>query len=76
VVDALREGEIALVINTPLGMQAHEDGASIRSMCYQVSVPIITTMSAAMASLQGIKRVQQKPLRVRSLQAHHALNAV
>ncbi|QPC80709.1 carbamoyl-phosphate synthase large subunit [Phototrophicus methaneseepsis] len=72
VVDALREGKIDLVINTPLGMQAHEDGASIRSMCYQVSVPIITTMSAAMASLQGIKRRHQAPLRVRSLQAHHA----
>lgn len=72
VVDALRAGEIDLVINTPLGSQAHEDGASIRSTCYQVNVPIITTMSAAMASLQGIKRMHEKPLRVRSLQAHHA----
>jgi len=71
VVDALRAGEIDLVINTPLGSQAHEDGASIRSTCYQVNVPIITTMSAAMASLQGIKRMHEKPLRVRSLQAHH-----
>ncbi|MCA9885284.1 MAG: carbamoyl-phosphate synthase large subunit [Anaerolineae bacterium] len=74
VVDALRNGEINLVINTPLGMQAHEDGAAIRSMCYQVNVPLITTISAAMASLQGIKRMRQKPLQVRSLQRHHAIN--
>ena len=72
ILDALENGDIQLMINTPLGGQAHEDGAAIRSMCYQVDVPIITTMSAAMASMEGIKRRREKPLKVRSLQAHHA----
>lgn len=72
IVDLLREGKIQMVINTPLGGQAHEDGAAIRSMAYQVGVPLITTTSAAMAALQGIKMRRKKPLKVRSLQAHHA----
>jgi carbamoyl-phosphate synthase large subunit len=71
IVDALRQGQIQLVINTPYGGQAHEEGAIIRSMAYQVNVPLVTTMSAAMATLQGIKRRKEKQLRVRSLQAHH-----
>jgi carbamoyl-phosphate synthase large subunit len=71
VIDALEAGEIQMVINTPLGSQAHEDGAAIRSMCYQLDVPIITTMSAAMASMEGIKRRREKAMKVRSLQDHH-----
>ena len=76
VLDALENGDVQLMINTPLGGQAHEDGAAIRSMCYQVDVPIITTMSAAMASMEGIKRRREKPLKVRSLQEHHLKNGI
>jgi carbamoyl-phosphate synthase large subunit len=75
IVDALREGKIQLIINTPFGGQAHDDGAVIRSMAYQVNVPLVTTMSAAMATLQGIKRRKEKALRVRSLQDHHRVNS-
>lgn len=71
IADALEAGEIQLVINTPLGEQAHDDGAVIRSMSYQVDVPLITTMSAAMATMQGLRQLREKPLSVRSLQAHH-----
>jgi carbamoyl-phosphate synthase large subunit len=76
ILDALENGQIQLMINTPLGGQAHEDGAAIRSMCYQVDVPIITTTSAAMASMEGIKRRREKPLKVRSLQDHHKVNGL
>lgn len=71
ILDKMQSGEIDLIINTPLGSQAHQDGAEIRSQAYVLGVPIITTMSAAMASMQGIKRMHQKPLSVRSLQAHY-----
>jgi hypothetical protein len=37
-----------------------------------MGIPLITTLSAAMASVQGMKALKNKPLRVRSLQAHHA----
>jgi carbamoyl-phosphate synthase large subunit len=73
IVDALREGQIQLVINTPYGSQAHDDGALIRSTAYQVNVPLVTTLSAAMATIQGIKRRREKSLQVKSLQEHHRL---
>jgi len=71
VVDAMRAGEIQLVINTPRGEEAHQDGAIIRSAAVALGIPIITTLSAATASVQGIKAVLTKPLKVRSLQTHH-----
>lgn len=72
VLDAMRAGEIDLIINTPLGGRAHEDGATIRSQAYALGIPIVTTMSAAAATVQGIKQLREKPLSVRSLQAHYA----
>ena len=71
IVDAIRAGDIHLVINTPRGGQAHYDGALIRGTAGLYGVPIITTMSAATATVQGIKALRQKPLTARSLQVHH-----
>ena len=71
VVDRMHEGKIQLLINTPRGGQAHEEGALIRAAAVSLNIPIITTMSAAAASVQGIKALKNKPLRVRSLQLHH-----
>ncbi|MFN8529970.1 MAG: carbamoyl-phosphate synthase large subunit [Anaerolineae bacterium] len=73
IVDAIRAGEIALIINTPRGGQAHYDGALIRGTAHLYGVPIVTTMSAATATVQGIRALRQKPLKVRSLQVHHAV---
>ncbi|MEL6150516.1 MAG: ATP-grasp domain-containing protein, partial [Chloroflexota bacterium] len=70
--DLLLRGDIDLIINTPLGSQAYDDGRHIRSAAQQVGVPIITTMSAAAASVQGMRALQKQPLSVRSLQAHHS----
>jgi carbamoyl-phosphate synthase large subunit len=72
VLDALRAGEIQLIINTPLGGQSREDGIHIRAAAYRFRVPITTTLSAAAATVQGIKALKHKPFRVKSLQAHHA----
>ena len=72
IIDAMRAGAVDLVINTPRGSQAHEDGVAIRSQAYALGIPIVTTMSAAAASVQGINRIRQKPLSVRSLQTHYA----
>jgi len=54
--DLIREGRIALVINTPLGMGARGDGYEIRRAAVQHRVPCITTMSGAMAATQAMER--------------------
>ena len=71
IIDAMQAGEIDLILNTPLGSQAHADGIAIRSQAYALGIPIVTTMSAAAASVQGIRRMREKPLTVRSLQAQY-----
>ena len=70
ILDMMGDKRIDLIINTPLGGQAHADGIEIRSRAYALGIPIITTMSAAAASVQGIRRLSEKPLDVRSLQSH------
>jgi carbamoyl-phosphate synthase large subunit len=73
VVDAIREGQIDLIINTPRGGRAHSDGNLIRGAAQQYGVPLVTTLSAALATVQGIKALKQKPLKVLSLQKHHGM---
>jgi carbamoyl-phosphate synthase large subunit len=73
VLDVMRAGEVDLILNTPRGGQAHQDGSRIRSAAHQYGIPIMTTLSAAMAAVQGIRAMQRKPLKVRSLQTHHGV---
>lgn len=71
-VQLIASGMVQLVINTPLGQQAHQDPAAMQSTAIQHNVFLITTISAAQAAVSGIKALQKKDLRVRSLQQHHA----
>jgi carbamoyl-phosphate synthase large subunit len=71
IIDGLRVGQIQLMVNTARGEQAHQDGGQIRNAAYLYGVPILTTLSAALAAVEGIKSLRKKSLKVRSLQAHH-----
>ena len=70
--DAMRSGQIGLIINTPLGSQARADGLKIRRLATRMEIPLITTLSAAQAAVSGIRALQQQGLDVESLQAHYA----
>ena len=70
--DAMGEGKIQLIINTPLGAGAREDGVKIRRLATRMEIPLITTLSAAQAAVNGIRALRQKSLAVRSLQRHYA----
>ena len=69
-VDLIRSGAVQLILNTPLGSHAHADGAEIRSAAVLMSVPLLTTLSAATAAVAGIRALRQQELSYRSLQAH------
>ena len=70
IVDLIRAGKIQLVLNTPLGPHAHTDGAEIRSAAIAMNVPLLTTLSAAMAAVSAIQAMNKKELKYRSLQSH------
>ena len=68
IVDLLINGEIALVVNTPLGRESHEDDGVIRRTALKYDIPCITTLSGAMAAAEGIAALKREGLSVRSLQ--------
>jgi carbamoyl-phosphate synthase large subunit len=76
VVDAIRDGKIDLIINTPRGSQAHSDGNLIRGAAQVYGVPLVTTLSAATATVQGITALHKKPLKVISVQTHYQRNEI
>jgi carbamoyl-phosphate synthase large subunit len=76
IVDHIKRGEIALVINTPLGRASHFDEQAIRRAALQYNVPCVTTMTGAQAIVEAITaRETSGDRKVRSLQEMHAISA-
>ena len=74
VVDLILEGKINLIINTPLGMTSKYDEFSIRRNAITHRVPVITTIPAAFAAVEGIAALQKEELHVLTLQEYHSKN--
>jgi len=72
IVDAIKNGEIQLVINTPSGKESKEDDSYIRKAAIQYKVPDITTTAAALAAAKGIAARKKGKTRIKSLQEYHA----
>ena len=70
--DAIANGEIQLVVNTPSGKQGTTDDSYIRKAAIKHRVPYITTVTAAIAAARGIGAHRQGRGEVRSLQSYHA----
>ncbi len=70
VLDAMEAGDIHLIINTPYTRHSRSDGARIRALATRLSIPLITTMPAAAAALNGIESLRDHAVDVRSLQEY------
>ncbi|KAA3605215.1 MAG: carbamoyl-phosphate synthase large subunit [Planctomycetota bacterium] len=68
VVDLIKNREVQLIINTPLGKVTRYDDGMIRTESYQANIPCLTTMSAAMAAVEGIQALKEGHASVRPLQ--------
>jgi carbamoyl-phosphate synthase large subunit len=76
VVDFIKNGEIALVINTPLGRASHYDEQAIRRAALQYSVPCVTTMTGAQALVEALASgAIRASADVHALQELHAVSA-
>jgi carbamoyl-phosphate synthase large subunit len=71
IVDAIKNREIQLVINTPSGKLSKYDDSYIRKSAVKYKVPYITTPAAAMAAVKGIEAFQSDHGLVKSLQSYH-----
>ncbi len=72
IVDAIKNKEVQLVINTPSGQAAKEDDSYIRKAAIKYKVLNITTPSATLAAAKGIAARRKGQAKVKSLQSYHA----
>lgn len=70
-VDAMKNGEIQLVVNTPLGRRGQTDDSYIRKNAIRLRIPYMTTLAAAFAAQRGIEAIRGGLESVCSLQEYH-----
>jgi carbamoyl-phosphate synthase large subunit len=72
VVDLMKNGEIDLILNTPLGGDSYSDEELMRRTATQRGIPLITTLSGGHAMVQAITALRRSDFDVRSLQEIYA----
>ena len=70
--DKLLNREIDLVLNTPLGRESFFDDMTVRRIAMMLSVPCVTTLTGAAATVSAIQALRNAELAVRPLQDYHA----
>jgi carbamoyl-phosphate synthase large subunit len=71
-VDLMKNGDIHLVINTPLGKASYFDEKALRTTATSRGIPLITTISGAHAMVEAIRALKRGALTVKSLQEVYA----
>ncbi len=75
-IDLAVNGELQLLINTPLGKHAQRDDYTLRQAAIAHHVPYTTTLSAASAACDAILALRSRLPAVRSLQEWHQMLGV
>ena len=71
IADAIKNGDINLVINTPIGRSSKYDDSYIRIMAIQHKIPYITSLTAAEASVEGIGAALKAKVFPKALQDYY-----
>jgi len=71
IVDAIKNNQIQLIVNTPVGKRSQHDDSYIRKAAIKYKIPYITTTTAAAATAKGIAATKGKQIDVKSLQDYH-----
>ncbi len=73
IADSIKNREIHLIINTPIGRTSVYDDSYIRMLAIQYKIPYVTTMAAARATVDGIESVKNRQGEPKSLQEYHRM---
>ena len=74
--DFVKNDEIDLIINTPLGRESMYDERSIRTLALRYNLPCISTIEAAQAMVKGIFAQSEQDFAVNSIQEWHGAPGV
>jgi carbamoyl-phosphate synthase large subunit len=70
--DVIKNGEVQLIINTPIGRGAEHDDGYVRRDAIKARIPYVTTVAAGKAAIEGISEVKKNGSgNVLSLQEYH-----
>ncbi len=72
VADQVVNGQVALIVNTPLGRESFFDDRTVRRVAMMHGVPCITTLTGASATVAAIRALRTRALDVRALQDYYA----
>ncbi len=71
IVDHIKNGDIALVVNTVGDIKSKNDSYSVRRTALIKGIPYYTTMAGARAAVSGIEALKKRTMAIRSLQEYH-----
>ncbi len=71
VADAIKNGQIQLIVNTGTGDEPRRDGYTIRRAALKYKIPYATTAAGALAVCRGVAALRDKPFTVKPIQAYH-----
>ncbi|MCS6958900.1 MAG: carbamoyl-phosphate synthase large subunit [Pseudanabaenaceae cyanobacterium SKYGB_i_bin29] len=69
--DAIKNGQVQLIVNTPSGSEAQTDAQMIRRAALLYKIPVITTIAGAKATIAAIRALKEAPLSVQAIQEFH-----
>ncbi|MEM3574815.1 MAG: carbamoyl-phosphate synthase large subunit [Candidatus Bathyarchaeia archaeon] len=73
IVDAIINGQVDLIINTPVGKGPKSDGYQVRRAAVDYNIPYITTVAGALAAIEGIEAIKRGEMDVKPLQEYHRI---
>ncbi|MDP8266572.1 MAG: carbamoyl-phosphate synthase large subunit [Candidatus Aceula meridiana] len=73
IADAIKNSELDLIINTPIGKDSKYDDSYIRMMAIQRKVPYVTSVAAAQVTIDGIDAMVKSKVIPKSLQEYHEI---
>ncbi len=71
-VDLIKSGKIDIIFNTPLGRESFYDDGAIRKSATIHGVFVVTTLTAAAATVRAVRAVREKAMDIVSLQEIHS----
>ena len=74
ILDLIKNGEVSLIINTPLGRKAYQDDLKIREIALERKLPCITTLSSARAVVDGIGWLKKHKISIHNHLIFYSLN--
>ena len=73
VVDAIKNKEIQLVVNTGSGVETNHDGYDIRRATIKYGLPYATTIAGAVAMCRGVSAIKKRKMSVKTIQEYNKL---